>query len=87
MEISTRLSNLELQRNREIQLRNWICDSKFSNEHRKDQGTERMSGAQMWEPLAEKLQTLRGGWGMTNYAMEALKNKCNFFLRESLFKE
>lgn len=27
MEISTRLSNLKLQRNREIQLRNWICDS------------------------------------------------------------
>lgn len=85
MEISTRLSNLKLQRNREIQLRNWICDSKFSNEHRKDQGTERMSGAQMWETLAEKLQTLRRGWGMTNNAMKALKNKYNCFSKREPF--
>lgn len=38
-----------------------------------------MSGAQMWETLAENLQTLRGGWGTTDYAMEALKNKDFFF--------
>lgn len=46
-----------------------------TQKHRKDQETERMSGAQMWETLAEKLQTLKGGWGMTDYAMEVLKSK------------
>lgn len=34
---------------------------------------QRMSGAQMWETLAEKLQTLRRGCGMTNNANKGIE--------------